>query len=376
MVVVRNGVFGAERRYALAVDNGSSAACVPRRRLVASAATRSRGTEQFAAPAQNSMKRGRLGRAPVFLMRKLANRSVWKRIFVERLTEPVHLNIIAAFVAVFGTTRAKIAFDLLLRNQHAFALLYAADRAKLYGIRRITTIEFGVANGAGLLNMCELASLVTEATGTEIDIVGFDSGSGMPEVRTYKDHPEAYRPGWYPMQDRARLESALPSNARLIIGEISQTLPEFLSQLSAAAPIGFVSLDVDYYWSTVEALQVFRGAPLNYLPMVPIYLDDVSADIHNPWCGELAAVGEFNGTDEMRKIGPMNFLRETRVFKNARWISQMYVLHVFDHPARFSVLRDYADVVQTNPYLPGLSDPAEQGRGIVGERSSTLRRPT
>lgn len=295
------------------------------------------------------------------MWRKLGNRSIWERIFIERFTEPLHLNIMAALVVVLGTTRAKIAFDLLLRHQHAFGLLNAADRARAYGIKRITAIEFGVANGAGLLNICELAARITRAAGTEIDVVGLDSGTGMPEIRSYMDHPEAYQPGWYPMQDRARLEAALPSNAKLIIGQLAETVPEFISQLSEAAPVGFVSIDVDYYWSALEALQVFTGTPLAYLPMVTIYLDDVTRDIHNPWCGELAAVHEFNNRNDLRKIGPMNFLRETRVFKNARWISQMYVLHIFDHPSRFSVLRDYEDVVLPNPYLP--APPYHRGSG-------------
>lgn len=288
----------------------------------------------------------------MLLLKKLRNRPAWERLFIERLTEPMHLNLISLWVAVLGTTRAKIAFDLLLRQQHAFGLLNAADRARAYGVREITVIEFGVANGAGLLNMCELAPRVTRATGVKIAVVGFDSGSGMPNIRSFKDHPEAYQPGWYPMQDRVRLEAALPGNAKLIIGDLADTVPEFASRIRHEAPIGFVSIDVDYHWSAVEALRVFQSDPLTYLPIVTIYLDDVTRDIHNSWSGELAAVTEFNDMNELRKIEPMNFLRETRVFKNARWIGQIYALHVFDHPYRFSILDNYGDVVLSNPYLP------------------------
>ena len=45
----------------------------------------------------------------------IARKHVIKRIFVERLTEPLHLNLISLFVGVFGTYRAKIAFDLIVR---------------------------------------------------------------------------------------------------------------------------------------------------------------------------------------------------------------------------------------------------------------------
>jgi hypothetical protein len=36
-------------------------------------------------------------------------------------------------------------------------------------------------------------------------------------------------------------------------------------------------------------------------------------------------------------IAPFNFLRESRLFKNAKWLSHMYTLHVLDHLLRFSL---------------------------------------
>jgi hypothetical protein len=82
-----------------------------------------------------------------------------------------------------------------------------------------------------------------------------------------------------------------------------------------------------------------------------MYMDDVGSVAHNPWCGELAAVSDFNAASTVRKIAPFNFLRETRLFKNAKWLSHMYTLHVLDHPVRFSVLEKYGYVVLDNPYL-------------------------
>ena len=65
------------------------------------------------------------------LFSSLLNRKdIWERILVERLTEPIHLNVISLFVLALGTTRAKIALDLLVRQQHAHGMLYAADTAK------------------------------------------------------------------------------------------------------------------------------------------------------------------------------------------------------------------------------------------------------
>jgi hypothetical protein len=286
-----------------------------------------------------------------FIGRKLSKTHIWKRLLVERFSEPLHLNALALFVAAFGSVRSKIFFDLYVRQQHAFGLLTAADDAAANGHKAVTAIEFGVANGAGLLNICSIAEKITRATGISFNIVGFDNASGMPPLHDYRDHPELYQPGWYPMEAPDRLRASLPQNARLILGDLSSTLEEFLSTMPADSPIGFVSLDVDYYWSAVDALRCFDGAAELYLPRVTMYLDDISSAAHNPWCGELAAISDFNASHELRKAAPFNFLRESRLFKNARWLSQIYTLHVLDHPARFSLLENYGHVALENPYL-------------------------
>ncbi len=285
-----------------------------------------------------------------YIATRLKRGRVWKRLLIERLSEPLHLNAMALFVMAFGSLRSKILFDLYLRPQHAFGLLTAADDALTAGHKSVTVIEFGVANGAGLLNLCALAEKITKETGVAFHIVGFDNASGMPPLRDYRDHPELYQPGWYPMEQPDVLRAKLPPNARLILGDISATVPEFLSALSPDSPIGFVSLDVDYYWSAMEALRLFTAMPEHYLSRVTMYCDDVCSAWHNPWCGELAAIQDFNAEHAMRKISPFNFLREERLFKNPKWISQIYLLHVLDHPSRFTALKDYGHVVLDNPY--------------------------
>ncbi len=287
-----------------------------------------------------------------FILRKLTRAHVWRRLAVERLTEPLHLNLASAFVAVFGSVRARVAFDLVPRQQHAFGLLKAADFARQAGLDRLTALEFGVAKGAGLLNLCEVGRRVTKATGVQFEIVGFDTGAGMPPPVDYRDHPEYYAAGDFPM-DRAALTARLPPNARVLYGDIAETVPGFLAGLSRAAPVGFVALDVDYYSSARAALRVLEDPdPLKYLPLTTLYLDDVAFEGHNPWCGELLAVEEFNAAHERRKIGKFNFLRQTRVFKNPAWIDHMYALYVLEHPARAPGGRPArGQVVLENPYL-------------------------
>jgi hypothetical protein len=60
-----------------------------------------------------------------------------------------------------------------------------------------------------------LAKKITKATGVSFNIVGFDDVSGMPALRDYRDHPEAYQPGWYPMEAPDRLRAKLPTIAKL-----------------------------------------------------------------------------------------------------------------------------------------------------------------
>lgn len=286
-----------------------------------------------------------------FFLRRLSRPHIWKRLLLERFSEPLHLNLLSLFIAAFGSVRAKIFFDLCTRQQHAFGLLTAADDALAGGYKSVTVIEFGVANGAGLLNICALAEKITRTTGVSFNIVGFDNVSGMPPLRDYRDHPELYQPGWYPMEAPGQLRAKLPANAQLILGDIATTVPRFLSALPSESPIGFVSIDVDYYWSAVDALQSLVGTAELYLPRVTMYFDDVSSVTHNLWCGELAAIANFNDANALRKIAPFNFLRESRLFKNAKWLGQMYTLHVLDHPARFTALKNYGHVVLDNPYL-------------------------
>jgi hypothetical protein len=282
--------------------------------------------------------------------KKLGQSYIWKRIFYERLSEPLHLNFISLFIALFGSLRAKIAFDLVLRHQHAYALLAAADQAKQLGYSRTTIVEFGVAAGAGLLNLQQIANRVEKLTGVGFDIYGFDSGTGMPPPQSYKDHPDLYQAGDFPM-DQTALKSRLQPNTHLVIGNVAETISEVIAQGFEHRPIGFVSIDVDYYFSTVDALRILESDAKNYLPRVQVYLDDLEDMAHNSRCGELAAVHEFSDAHPLRFIERHVFLRGYRIFKNARWIDHMFQCHVLDHETRTLLVQDRKKAVLSNPYL-------------------------
>src|ERR1700678_506963 len=113
-----------------------------------------------------------------FLLHKVPRRL--GRVLYERFPEPLHLNILSIFVALFGSYKMKIACDLVVRQQYAFSLLKTAELAMAQGLKSVTVIEFGVAAGAGLVNICNISQKITKLTAVEFQIFGFEYGSGLP----------------------------------------------------------------------------------------------------------------------------------------------------------------------------------------------------
>lgn len=273
-------------------------------------------------------------------------RSARYRILRERLTEPLHLNAASALIALMGSFRAKVACDLVSRPHYAYGMLAAADQALEAGLKTFTAVEFGVAAGEGLLNMCAIANQVQRAMGVQVNIVGFDSGKGMPPPIDYRDHPEEFQAGDFPMQ-YDRLESRLPVNCQLVLGPVEETVFAFLkNSLGSASPLGFAAFDLDYYSSTKQALALLGDPDASkYLFLPVLYFDDIVLPTYNEWAGELLAIKEFNADHEMRKIEQYRFLRSRRIFKAARWIDQIFLLHLFDHP----LIRQRRETKRTMP---------------------------
>src|SRR5271169_5822551 len=152
-------------------------------------------------------------------LRSIYRKEVLWSFMCGRVSEPLHLNLMAALVKVFGSYRAKVAFDVTERHHYAYCTLRAADKACRLGLRSVTVVEFGVAAGAGLLALCDISRRVSASTGIDINVVGFDTGKGLPAPSDYRDHPELYQSGDYPM-DPARLRQRLGTNAKLILGDL------------------------------------------------------------------------------------------------------------------------------------------------------------
>jgi hypothetical protein len=127
-------------------------------------------------------------------------------------------------------------------------------------------------------------------------------------------------------------------DAALFIGQLGATIPEFLRQ--NPPPIGFISFDLDYYSSTIQAFQIFDGDANGRLPRVYCYFDEIffpELCCHNEYIGELAAIKDFNIASWKRKLCPLNLLRNMRAHP-AAWNDQIYVLRDFLHPLYCTVV--------------------------------------
>jgi hypothetical protein len=225
--------------------------------------------------------------------------------------------------------RATVDLFLAHRAHYAYCTLKAAELAVRLHVPRISVIELGVGRGDGLVNLEQHAAEVERATGIAIEVYGFDLGSGLPEKGDVRDLPYYWTRGLYRM-DEASLRSKL-STAKLVIGNVKQTIPEFLEK-GRFAPIGFISFDLDLYSSTLDGFSICEGRNESRLPRVFAYFDDIVLNeiaLVNEHVGELAAIREFNDTHAVLKIGQALFLRGKPL---CTFAEQIYVLHDFNHP--------------------------------------------
>ena len=256
------------------------------------------------------------------------------RYFQYFFQRPLLGLIACAWAKAFGTVRQKERYNVLHRQTYAYGLFRAADIAKHYGKHSVTVCEFGVASGAGLLNMINLANKISTETKVDFRIVGFDSGEGLPELKGYKDHPEIWAAGDYPMPNRDELVEKIGDSAELMFGDIADTVSWFIATLDSKCPLGFISIDVDLYTSTKSVLRCLEARPELYNPAVSIYCDEVSFYVSNKWCGELAAIREFNAENNLRRIDTDRSLPGSRLFRDSFWYKNMFVCHILDHEAR------------------------------------------
>lgn len=216
-----------------------------------------------------------------------------------------------------------------VKRQYIWGVAQGAALAKVLGETRISVIEFGVAGGFGLIALENIADAVSELTDIGIDVFGFDTGAGLPPPADFRDQPNLWYGGQLTM-NKQKLLSRL-KRAKLHIGPVKHTLVDFVN--SQPPPVAFASFDMDLYSSTRDALKIFEVNHDLLMPRVFSYFDDIFGHTFNDFCGERAAISEFNAHHVNTKLCPIYGLRYfiPRVAFTDLWPDGMYICHLFDH---------------------------------------------
>lgn len=240
---------------------------------------------------------------------------------------PLRLLVKGLYGVLPVSVSTRALWDISARPNYLSGVLLAARQARDEGIPAISVIEFGVAGGNGLVAMQNEAEAVERETGVQIKVFGFDNGpGGLPDfIGDHRDHPDAWHPGDYPM-DEARLRARLAPRTTLILGNVRDTVPAFVREANAP-PVGFISVDVDLYSSTMQALQIFTLPGRKLLMRTFIYFDDVELPISHRFAGELLAIDEFNAANSTIKIDQLRGFNINRPFPEKSYLRMMYVAH-------------------------------------------------
>jgi hypothetical protein len=260
---------------------------------------------------------------------------------VKLLKEPplrLFARKVFSMLPVSASTRGL--WDISPRPNYLSGVLLAAQQAQEEGVAAISVIEFGVAGGNGLLALQAEAEAVERETGVHITVFGFDNGpGGLPElVGDHRDHPDAWRPGDYPM-DEAKLRARLAPRTTLILGNVRETVPAFVRD-GNAAPIGFMAVDVDLYSSTTHALKILTLPGRKLLRRTFIYFDDIDQLFTHRYAGELLAIDEFNRENVSIKIDRIRGFNIGRPFPDKPYLRMMYVAHDLEAIANLRPGRD------------------------------------
>jgi hypothetical protein len=222
--------------------------------------------------------------------------------------------------------RTKSRWDAVTVPPYLLGLFQAADQAIVEKVPAISAIEFGVGAGGGLLSLERYAAAVERETGVKIEVYGFDTGKGLPELcGDYRDHPDIWEPGNFPMDEDA-LRQQLSSRSTLVMGDVARTVPEFVRN-PHHAPIGFISFDLALYSSTRDAFLVLSLPGKQMLMKASLYFRCIHGFDMHQFAGERLSIAEFNRQNHHVKIDRWRGISFGRPFPEAQWLQGMYVAH-------------------------------------------------
>ena len=101
---------------------------------------------------------------------------------VERLMmEPPFRYVARRLLRPFATDpTVRARWDLSTRPAYLSGMMEAVRQAGEEGVEAISVIEFGVAEGEGMLAMEREAEALESESGIHITVFGFDSATGLP----------------------------------------------------------------------------------------------------------------------------------------------------------------------------------------------------
>jgi hypothetical protein len=111
---------------------------------------------------------------------------------------------------------------------------------------------------------------------------------------------------------------------------VSETVGRFVP----SSPVGFISLDVDYHSSSMDAFRLLDAPAAQFMPRVLSYFDDSVGYPYGDSNGERRAAADFNANHTDRIIDRLFGLKYNLPASqfNARWAEAMYLIHILDHP--------------------------------------------
>lgn len=156
-------------------------------------------------------------------------------------------------------------------------------------------LEFGVANGGSFQILLHFRDVWLKRLRLKntVTALGFDTFGGIPAPRD-GDAGLPWKEGDFQRSDLENLQAHLErrySDFRLVKGQFKDTLEDCDEFLRRNPPI-FVSVDCDYYSSTMDVLEFLLPeiAPHGCL----FYFDDVAINFWSDKTGELRAISEVN----------------------------------------------------------------------------------
>ena len=214
---------------------------------------------------------------------------------------------------------------------HYESLIYETSKNAIkLGFNEISVVELGVAGGNGIKSILKYKRKIEKILDIKINIVGFDTGTGLPNSDLKEDLPYFWKQGDYTNINLKDLEKE-DSSIKIYKGNISSTIDKYIFENKIK--IGLIFFDLDLYSSTklfLDKIPALSEKKL-LLPRVFCYFDDLFVADYtlNDINGEPLAIKEFNNQFKKIKLGKT--FDHITDFKFPLAKGQIYTLHDFDN---------------------------------------------